>query len=201
MTRAPGASYLEAGTMNAPAAARPRIRIRRPTADFASDAGAPAFLLDRPIAGVRVGIRHDGTWRSWQVVARVWAELLRRDGAIPVVLQTGERTGPEGERTRADLEAWHGRIDCAVSGLGTCGSCTMWSVRDAIGVEAKGKPVAAAICEEFASHARTTAAFLGHPELKVLVLPYPLETRPDDELRRIAEEFYPKFLTLIGALR
>ena len=187
--------------MNAPAAPKRRITIRRPTADFAQERGAPSFELGRKIAGVRVGIRHDGTWRSWQYVARVWAELLRRDGAIPVLLQTGERTGPEGEKTRADLEAWHGEIDCAVSGLGTCGSCTMWSVRDAIGVEAKGKPVAAAICEEFVGHARTTASFLGHPELKVLVLPYPLETLSEAELQPIAEEHYPKFLALIGAER
>lgn len=190
--------------MNAPAAPNRRDRrilIRRPTASFADDRGAPSYVLDRKLAGVRVGIRHDGTWRSWQYISRVWADLLRRDGAIPVVLQTGERTGPEGEKTRADLEAWHGQIDCAVSGLGTCGSCTMWSVRDAIGVEAKGKPVAAAICEEFVSHARTTASFLGHPELKVLVLPYPLEARPEPELQVIAEESYPRFLTLIGASR
>ena len=63
----------------------------------------------------------------------------------------------------------------------------MWSVRDAIGVEANGKPVAAAICEEFVGHARTTASFLGHPELKVLVLPYPLETRTEPELQQIAD--------------
>lgn len=187
--------------MNAPAGERRRITIRRPTASFAEECRAPSHALGRKIAGVRVGIRHDGTWRSWQYVARVWAELLRRDGAIPVLLQTGERTGPEGERTRASLEAWHGQIDCAVSGLGTCGSCTMWSVRDAIGVEASGKPVAAAICEEFVGHARTTASFLGHPELKVLVLPYPLETLSEAELQPIAEESYPRFLTLIGAER
>jgi hypothetical protein len=187
--------------MNAPATPPRRIVIRRPTATFDEHEGAPSYVLGRPIAGVRVGIRHDGTWRSWQYIARVWAELLRRDGATPVLLQTGERTGAEGEKTRADLAAWHEQIDCAVSGLGTCGSCTMWSVRDAIGVEAKGKPVVAAICEEFVTHARTTASFLGHPELKVLVLPYPLETRPESELRPIAEEFYPKFLTLIGASR
>jgi hypothetical protein len=187
--------------MNAPATPRGRILIRRPTADFAADDGAPAYVLDRPVAGVRVGIRHDGTWRSWQYIARVWADFLRRDGAIPVLLQTGERTGAEGEKTRADLDAWHGEIDCAVSGLGTCGSCTMWSVRDAVGVEATGKPVIAAICEEFVGHARTTASFLGHPELKVLVLPYPLETRPEPELAVIAERYYPRFLALIGARR
>jgi len=187
--------------MNAPATGRGRLVIRRPTADFASGDGAPAYVLDRPLAGLRVGIRHDGTWRSWQYIARVWAEWLRRDGAVPVLLQTGERTGSEGERTRADLDAWYGEIDCAVSGLGTCGSCTMWSVRDAVGVEAKGKPVVAAICDEFVHHARTTASFLGHPRLKVLNLPYPLETRPEAELDVVAEEFYPRFLALVGASR
>ena len=35
--------------------------------------------------------------------------------------------------------------------------------------------------------------------LKVLVLPYPLEARPEEELRKIAFEYYPKFLELLGA--
>ena len=40
--------------------------------------------------------------------------------------------------------------------------------------------------------------FLGHGDLKVLVMPYPLEARPDDELRAIALEYYPKALELLG---
>lgn len=187
--------------MKAPIGRPHRLVIRSPTAEFASDPGAPAFVLGRALAGVRVGIRHDGTWRSWQYIARVWADYLRRDGAEPVLLQTGERTGAEGHQTRAALDEWYGKIDCAVSGLGTCGSCTMWSVRDAVGAEARKLPVVAAICEEFVTHARTTATFLGHPNLKVLTLPYPLETRSEAELLPIAETFYPQFLALIGAAR
>ncbi|MGH7786311.1 MAG: UGSC family (seleno)protein, partial [Candidatus Binatia bacterium] len=131
-------------------------------------------------------------------IAATWVERLRRGGADPLPLETGERTGAEGERTRDALAAWTAAVDCAVVGLGTCGSCTMWSVRDAIGVEQLAKPVVAAICEEFISHARTTAEFLGHPHLKLLVLPYPLEARPDAELRAIADEHYPRLLELIG---
>ena len=77
----------------------------------------------------------------------------------------------------------------------------MWSVRDAVAVEAKGKPVVAAICDEFVTHARTTASFLGHPNLKVLVLPYPLETRSESELQIVAEQYYPRFLAMVGAAR
>jgi len=33
------------------------------------------------------------------------------------------------------------------------------------------------------------------------VLPYPLETRPEPELLVVAEQFYPRFLALVGASR
>lgn len=173
------------------------ITIRRPTASFAT-AAAESHLVGRPLAGLRFGVRQDATWRSWQVIAAAWLERLRAAGADPVPLQTGERTGVEGERTRDALAAWTAAVDCAVVGLGTCGSCTMWSVRDAIGVEQLHKPVVAAVCEEFVAHARTTAEFLGHPQLKVLVLPYPLEARSDAALRQIADAHYPRLLDLIG---
>ena len=187
--------------MNAPATPRPRIRIRRPTADFPSDEGAPAFVLDRPIAGVRVGIRHDGTWRSWQYIARVWADFLRRDGAIPVLLQTGERTGPEGEKTRADLEAWHGRSTARCRGSAPaararCGACATRSASRRS--RSRRSPRSATSSSR---HARTTASFLGHPSLKVLVLPYPLETRPESELQVVAEQYYPRFLAMVGAAK
>ena len=35
------------------------------------------------------------------------------------------------------------------------------------------------------------AAHDGHPSLRALVLPYPLEGRPDDEVRQIAADAYP----------
>ena len=48
------------------------------------------------------------------------------------------------------------------------------------------------------SIASKIAALKGHASLRQLVLPYPLETRPDDECRRIAHEFYPKLLAILG---
>ena len=45
------------------------------------------------------------------------------------------------------------------------------------------------------------ARFLGHGDLKVLVLPYPLEARPDDELRQIAADFYGAAMDLLGVTR
>ena len=64
-----------------------------------------------------------------------------------------------------------------------------------------GKPTVAAICEEFIHHGRTMSGVLGHPKLEMLVLPYPLEGRPEEELATIAAEFYPRMLELLGARR
>lgn len=174
-------------------------RMRRPTAPPRGDDGAPAFTLDPPIAGRRIGLRHEGSWRSWLLIVDDWVQLLRADQAEPVVLQAGGRVGIDGVRTHLDIQTWAAEVEAGVSGLGTCGSCTSNSVRDAVTLEALGKPAIVAVCEEFEAHARNMARFLGHPNLKVLVLPYPLEARPEAELHEIAAAYYPRFLALLGA--
>lgn len=173
--------------------------IRLPTARPRDRADAPAHVLGRPVAGLRVGLRHEGSWRSWMLILEEWDRFLRRDGALPVPLKAGGRVGAEGAQTAAAVAEWAADVDCGVSGLGTCGSCTSNSVRDAVTLEAAGKPSVVAVCSEFETHGRNMATFLGHGRLKVLVLPYPLEARPADELRRIAAEAYPRFLDLLGA--
>lgn len=176
-------------------------RIRLPVAPPPPEEGAPSFRLDRPVEGLKVGLRHEGSWRSWLLIVDVWEKLLRDDGAEPVVLEAGGRVGHEGEVTRAAVERWAAEIDCGVAGLGTCGSCTSNSVHDAVTLESLGKPAVAAVCDEFETHGRNMARFLGHPDLQVLVLPYPLEARPAHELHQIALDHYPRFLELLGAVR
>lgn len=74
-------------------------------------------------------------------------------------------------------------------------------MRDAVIVEQFKKPVVAAITDEFKVHADNIARMEGHADLKRLILPYPLEGRPEADLREIAEQWYPKFLDMIGAQR
>jgi len=86
----------------------------------------------------------------------------------------------------------------AIVGLGTCGSCTSFAIADAVAIEQRNRPVVAVVTEEFATHGRNMATHLGHADLAVLVLPYPLEARAEDELRAIAAEYYPRALELLG---
>jgi hypothetical protein len=175
------------------------VWVRKPTAKPAGDVSAPAYRLDRPVAGLTVGIRADRAWRSWQLVSTIWDEYLRRDGAETSAVETGAQMGRPGSDDRKQIEELATVTDCAIVGLGTCGSCTTFTIKDAVTVEEHAKPVVAVVCEEFVVHGRNVATHLGHADMKILVLPYPLEALPEPELRAIADEFYPQMLTLLGA--
>jgi hypothetical protein len=175
--------------------------VRRPTAVPAGGESAPSFTLERPLAGLKVGLRTDRAWRSWQLISTLWDEWLRRDGASTEPVETGAQMGTHGAHDRKKIDELANVVDCAIVGLGTCGSCTTYTIKDAVVVEDHEKPVVAMICDEFLVHAQNVARHLGHRDLKILVLPYPLEARPDEELRAIAEEFYPQVLELLGATR
>ena len=52
---------------------------------------------------------------------------------------------------------------------------------------------------EFEHLAHTMAANAGRAALRVHVLPYPLEARPEAEVRAIAREHWPGLLETLGA--
>ena len=54
--------------------------------------------------------------------------------------------------------------------------------------------------QEFEALAHTMAANAGRAGLRVHVLPYPLETRPEAEVRAIALEHWPQLLETLGAV-
>ncbi|HEY2303513.1 MAG TPA: hypothetical protein VGH66_16545 [Acidimicrobiales bacterium] len=65
-------------------------------------------------------------------------------------------------------------------------------------VEELAKPAVVIITAEFVTIAAQIARLSGHPSLKRLVLPYPLEGLPDEEVRVIANGAYPELLELLG---
>ena len=61
-------------------------------------------------------------------------------------------------------------------------------------------PAVVVITEEFGVIASRVASMKGHPSLRCLVLPYPLESREEAECRAIARAHYPKLLELLGVI-
>ena len=54
---------------------------------------------------------------------------------------------------------------------------------------------------EFVTIGERIASLKGHADLRQLVLPYPLEGLPDEEVYQIALDAYPRLLQRLGAAR
>jgi hypothetical protein len=66
-------------------------------------------------------------------------------------------------------------------------------------VAGRGKAAVAVVTAEFETLAHTMAANAGRPGLRVHVLPYPLETQPEEAVREIAREHWSLVLQTLGA--
>jgi hypothetical protein len=71
-------------------------------------------------------------------------------------------------------------------------------VHDAVAALARGKAAVAVVTQEFEALAHTMAANAGRPALRLLVLPYPLESRPEEEVRAVARDHWRPFLRSLG---
>jgi hypothetical protein len=155
-----------------------------------------------PISGKKVGLRRDRFWLSWDWVTDEWAEALRADGAEPVIWRApvgkGDKEMIEGGEEFAEFLDG---IDVAIMGLGNCGSCTLWAVHDAVSALNHDLPTVAVTTAHFEGLARTLAAGDGYDELRVKLMPFPLEGRPEAEVRQLARENYESLLTVLEAVR
>jgi hypothetical protein len=63
--------------------------------------------------------------------------------------------------------------------------------------ESAGIPAVVVVTTVFQNLARTAASAQGYPDLRMLVLPHPMEARPEAEVRAIARA---RFEELVGLL-
>lgn len=169
-----------------------------PTAHRADDIAGPgpdAGIL----AGKRIGFRVDRMWRAWDWISELWADKLRAAGAEVSFWRSGGRSGDEGERHARELDAWLESIDVAIVGLANCGSCTGWTVRDAITAANAGLPTTAIATAHFEDFAHEIAARGGRSGLRVHVLPYPLNEQFRDDVLPVGEAHFPLVLETMGA--
>jgi len=170
----------------------PSAELTTGDADPGPDAG--------PLRGKTVGFRVDVLWRSWDWVVDEWSRSLAAQGASTLQWRRAQGLAGElGQQHAGDFEQFLTSIDVAVVGLGNCGSCTSWTIKDAVSAAASGIPTVAVATEQFEALARTLASSYGRPGLRLQVLPYPLDVRPEHEVRAIARDAFPTVLATLGA--
>jgi hypothetical protein len=60
-------------------------------------------------------------------------------------------------------------------------------------------PAVVVVTEVFENLARTAARAQGYPALRMLVLPHPMESRPEAEVRAIARDRFHALIDLLAA--
>jgi hypothetical protein len=173
-------------------------RILDPTATRQLDemsAGPDAGML----TGKRIGFRVDQIWRAWDWISESWGQQLRAQGAEISFWRSCGRSGEEGERMERERTEWLATIDVAIVGLANCGSCTGWTVRDAIAAAETGIPAVAIATAHFEEFAHTLARRGGRSGLRVHVLPYPLNERERDTVMDAGEKHFLPMLVTLGA--
>lgn len=173
------------------------LLILDPTASLAHDISDPGPDAG-DLKGKRIVIRIDMLWRSWDWVSEVWAEALRAEGAEVTFWRSCGRTGAEGEAADRDYGALLASSDMAIVGLGNCGSCTSWTIADALRAAATGIPTIAVATAHFEGLAHNLAKRGGRSGLRLHILPYPLDILPKDQVNDIARHQYRSFLRDFG---
>lgn len=168
-----------------------------PSASLAHDITDPGPDAGH-LRGKRIAIRIDMLWRSWDWVSAVWAEGLRAEGADVTFWRSCGRTGEEGVAADRDYNALLAESDLAIVGLGNCGSCTSWTIADALRAAAGGIPTIAVATAHFEGLARNLAKRGGRSGLRLHILPYPLDILPKEQVNDIARDHYRSLLRDFG---
>jgi hypothetical protein len=73
-------------------------------------------------------------------------------------------------------------------------------VLSTVRLEARGRPAVAVVTGVFEDLAHQMAEHNRRPDLKILVMPYPMEGKPEAEVRQIARACYPQLLAMLGVV-
>ena len=166
-----------------------------PGPEMASLAPSPSSL-----AGLRIAVLDNGKPNADVVMTRAAKSLAVRTGA-DVTLVT--KKGPQGLSANAAIpcapdifEQLLAESDVVITGAADCGSCTAYSVTDAIELEKAGKPAVVVTTTKFAPIAETLAASFGLAETRRLVLPHPIGGTDEPTLHAWADAAVDELIKL-----
>jgi hypothetical protein len=152
------------------------------------------------LLGKTVLFRVDVLWRSWDWVVDEWSELFESAGVNVLTWRRSQAVpGDEGERLQAEYELLVQSSDVLISGLGNCGSCTTWTIRDALTGLSREMSTVAVVTEHFLPLASILAEDQGYPALRIYALPYPLNSLAEATVRTIARDSFGSVLAVLGA--
>ncbi len=156
--------------------------------------GQESLALSPPagsLSGLRIAVVDNGKPNADLVMTHLAQALAARCGATLSVIT---QKGPQGLTANAAIpaaadvvERVQKEADIVITGSADCGSCTAYSVYDAIEFEKLGLPSVVVTTTRFAPIAESMALHFGMPALRTLVLPHPIGGTDPQTLQGWAE--------------
>src|SRR3954447_17340883 len=169
-----------------------------PGPEVAALAPSPASLT-----GVRIAVLDNGKPNAGVVMTRAAETLAARTGA-EVSLVT--KKGPQGLSANAAIpvaddifDRLLAEADVVITGAADCGSCTAYSVHDAIRLEKAGKPPVVLTTTKFEPIAVTLSDSQGMADTRRLVLPHPIGGTDEPTLHAWADAAVDELIALFTA--
>jgi len=153
------------------------------------------------LKGMRVAVLDNGKPNADVVMTRAAESLSARTGAVVSVVT---KKGPQGLSANAAIPLAEDRLelllseaDVVLTGAADCGSCTAYSLHDAIELERHGKPTVVMTTTEFEPVARTLSRSFGAPDTRLLVLPHPIGGTDESTLNAWADASVDRLIALL----
>lgn len=174
---------MHAGTVSA---ATQEIELVSPVIEIAGASPVRIAPGVDDLSGLAVGLVENGKWNACALLQAVRGRLMERfqmrEGPLRGKLHYNRDLN---EEERAALS---GEADVALAAIGDCGSCTSYTVHDALVLEGLGVPTVAIVTEPFVPLAESLAASLGTPDIRIASIGHPLYGVNDDELAQRADQ-------------
>jgi hypothetical protein len=164
------------------------------------DPRASLRVVDRPLAGrraaftgMRIGFLSNKKANATLLLSEIETLLRAHFGEFEAVY------GEKGAAVAAPPEIMAELETCAavLTGMADCGSCTSWSLHDAVTLEDKGIPSVLLCTDEFAPLARAESVAKGMSGLPLAVIPHPLADNRANEVKRKAEAVVAEIITIL----
>lgn len=175
------------------------MKLMDPTGSLGTAATPTARRLS-DLSGVRLGLLDNSKTNAAKFLQMVADILVERYGVEEVSMFRKEALSkPARPEVIDELVKW---ADCAVTGIGDCGSCSTNSIHDGIEIEKRGIPCVAVATDAFRPGLDALTEMRGMPDYQFAIVPHPLGVLFDEELRQRAELAAPEVgRILTGALQ
>ena len=169
--------------------------LRLPRPDSAADDATGLSPRPSTLQGARLGF----IWNSKPNGDALFEEFVRQLGAREIEVASVQRHVKPGSAVRATDEVLEQLKDCdvVVVAIGDCGSCTSWTIEDALALENLGIPAVPLVSESFELLAKAIATASGRADLPLVTVEHPVGSLTRDEA---AERMQPAVDRLIDAL-